>query len=398
MSLTARNSAGQDDEIKTGYITVSAAKLSSGPIAAYYLEEASGTKVVDASGNGNDGVLSCNNTADPTCSGMRTTNGKFGRALSFDGVDDWVTVNDSAALDLTNGMTLEAWVYPTAISGNSTVLVKENTPNSVYYLYANTSDDSSNTPLGGGVFAGQYQFAHGGSTLPINAWTHLAVTYDGATERLYVNGAQVASKAQTGSMTVSSGVLRIGGNSIWGEFFKGRIDEIRIYNRALKAEEIKTDMNTAGGRLLGDQQTGSNTDTISQGTAKAFRQKADKTGMITSLLVYVTSGSTALVAGLYSNNNGRPGTLLAQGTLSSPKAGTWNAVPVPATSITAGTVYWIAILSPGGILQVSNKVGGGSEPSITSPTTTTTLPSPSWWPSGGTPSYDGPLAGYGAGY
>ena len=247
VSLTARNSAGQDDEIKTGYITVSAAKVSMvGQSPPTNLEEASGTKVVDASGNGNHGVLSCNNTANPTCSvAARTTSGKFGRALSFDGVDDWVTVNDSAALDLTNGMTLEAWVYPTAISGNRTVLVKENTPNSVYYLYANTSDDSSNTPLGGGVFAGQYQFAHGGSTLPINVWTHLAVTYDGATERLYANGAQVASKAQTGSMTVSGGVLRIGGNSIWGEFFKGRIDEIRIYNRALKAEEIKTDMNTA---------------------------------------------------------------------------------------------------------------------------------------------------------
>ena len=333
----------------------------------------------------------------------QVSNGKFGQALSFDGSSNWVTIPDSDSLDLTTGMTLEAWVYPTSISGNRTVLVKENAPNSVYYLYANTSDDSLNTPLGGGVFASQYQFTHGGSTLATNAWSHVAVTYDGAIERLYVNGTQVASKAQAGSMGGSTGALRIGGNSLWGEFFKGSIDEVRIYNRALSATEIKTDMTTAVAtspalsRLLGDQQMGTKTDTISKGTAKAFQKKADKTGSVTNLSVYVTSGSTALVAGLYTNNNGRPGTRLAQGTLSSPKAGTWNTVPLPATAVTAGNIYWIALLSPSGILQISAQVGGTSQPSETSPATTrTTLPS-TWWTTG-TPSYDGPLAGYGTGY
>jgi hypothetical protein len=70
------------------------------------------------------------------------------------------------------------------------------------------------------------------------------MTYDGATLRMFVNGAQVSSRALTGSAVVTSGALRIGGNSVWGEYFRGLIDEVRIYNRALTASEIQTDMNT----------------------------------------------------------------------------------------------------------------------------------------------------------
>ena len=46
-----------------------------------------------------------------------------------------------------------------------------------------------------------------------------------------------------GSITASTGALRIGGNTVWGEYFAGLIDEVRIYNRALTAAELTTDMN-----------------------------------------------------------------------------------------------------------------------------------------------------------
>ena len=78
--------------------------------------------------------------------------------------------------------------------------------------------------------------------MPLNAWTHLATTFDGAVVRLYVNGALAASTSVSGSMAASTGVLRIGGNSIWGEWFAGLIDEVRVYNRALSAGEIQQDM------------------------------------------------------------------------------------------------------------------------------------------------------------
>jgi len=54
----------------------------------------------------------------------------------------------------------------------------------------------------------------------------------------------VATAAQTGAIATSSGPLRIGGNAVWGEYFQGRIDEVRIYSRALSQTEIQTDMNT----------------------------------------------------------------------------------------------------------------------------------------------------------
>jgi hypothetical protein len=60
-----------------------------------------------------------------------------------------------------------------------------------------------------------------------------------------VNGVQVASRAQTGKIAVANGALRIGGNNSYAnEFYKGLIDEVRIYNRARTAEQITSDMNT----------------------------------------------------------------------------------------------------------------------------------------------------------
>src|SRR5206468_1976304 len=84
----------------------------------------------------------------------------------------------------------------------------------------------------------------GPSALPLNIWSHVAVTFDGATMRLYVNGAQVASQAAAGAIAASNGALRIGGNAVWGEYFRGLIDEVRIYNRPLSGGEIQTDMGT----------------------------------------------------------------------------------------------------------------------------------------------------------
>jgi hypothetical protein len=73
--------------------------------------------VVDASGKGNTGAIS---------GATWITQGRFGKALSFDGVNDWVTINDAASLDLTTSMTLEAWVYPTVnMTQWATVVLKE---------------------------------------------------------------------------------------------------------------------------------------------------------------------------------------------------------------------------------------------------------------------------------
>ena len=107
VSLTAPGPGGTNTKTQSAYITVSSAGgggNNAGLVGAYNFEEASGSTVVDASGKGNTGTIS---------GATRITQGRFGKALSFDGVNDWVTINDTASLDLTTGMTLEAWVYPT---------------------------------------------------------------------------------------------------------------------------------------------------------------------------------------------------------------------------------------------------------------------------------------------
>ena len=86
-----------------------------GLVAAYGFSEGSGTTVADISGNGNTGTIA----------GATWTTGRFGQALSFDGVNDWVTVNDANSLDLTDGMTLEAWINPTALSGWQSAIIKD---------------------------------------------------------------------------------------------------------------------------------------------------------------------------------------------------------------------------------------------------------------------------------
>jgi Ca2+-binding RTX toxin-like protein len=194
--------------------------------------------VSDASGLGNHGTVQ---GAVPVAAGK-------GGALLFDGIDDSVVVADSASLDLTTGMTIEAWVNPAVVDGLNgweTVVLKEGAEARVccsnllsYALYAH---DAAAGPAGY-IRSGVDQGIHTTPAIPAGAWTHLATTYDGANLRIYVNGALAATRGLTGAIAVGVGPLRIGGNNAFpGEFFKGLIDEVKVYNRALSAAEINAD-------------------------------------------------------------------------------------------------------------------------------------------------------------
>ena len=203
-----------------------------GLVAAYGFDEASGATVTDASGNGRTGTLT---------GATRTTSGRFGGALSFDGINDWVTVPDNNALDLTTGITMSAWVNPTAIgSAFRTVLMKERPGGLIYTLYAGDGTGKAS----GHVFTSSEQRVNGTVNTPVGSWTHLATSWDGTTLRLYVNGVQAATRAVSGTLRTSTGELRIGGNAVWSEWFAGRIDDVRLYSRALSVAEIQGDMAT----------------------------------------------------------------------------------------------------------------------------------------------------------
>ena len=228
LSARARDAAGNQTTATPVSVTV-ANGGNGGLVAAYGFNEGTGTVAQSAVGS-----------FPGTINEAAWTTGQFGAALSFDGINDWVTVTDANALDLTTGMTLQAWVYPTAASGVRDILIKEGTGVDIYNLYARNGQGQPES----NVFAGSSNRWATGPTLALNTWSHVAGTYDGLTVRLFVNGLQVGNTAYTGTIGTSAGVLRIGGNSLWGEFFQGRLDELRIYNRALSAAELQADMTT----------------------------------------------------------------------------------------------------------------------------------------------------------
>jgi Concanavalin A-like lectin/glucanases superfamily len=204
-------------------------------VAAYSFDAGSGSTLADVSGNGNSGTV-----ANATWS----VSGKYGSALSFNGSSARVTIPDAASLHLTSGMTLEAWVDPTTVNGNWRDVVYKG--DDKYYLMATSC--CSGRPVAGAIVGGSYGEAYGTASLAANGWTFLTATYDGSAVRLYVNGTQVASTAKTGNIATSTNPLTLGSDPVYGQYFAGLIDNVRVYNTALTAAQIQTDMTTPSRR------------------------------------------------------------------------------------------------------------------------------------------------------
>ena len=209
-------------------------------VAAYSFNEGTGATVADASGTGNAGT---------TTSTTWSTSGKNAGALSFNGTSSIVNIPDSASLHLSTGMTLEAWVRPTTVSNAWRDVIYKG--NDIYFLEATST--TSSRPAGGITVGTSDTVTYGTAALAVNTWTHLALTYDGANLRLYVNGTQASSAARTGTIATSTNALQIGGDSLFGQRFAGLIDDVRVYNNALTAAQITTDMNTAVGAVADTQ-------------------------------------------------------------------------------------------------------------------------------------------------
>lgn len=234
-SLVARVVYGAGSTLDSTPVSISVGTPNS-LVAAYSFDEGTGATVTDASGNGNTGAIS----------GATWSTGKYGNALTFNGTSAMVTIPDSAALDLSTGMTLEAWVNPTVVSSAWRDVIYKGDE---YYFLEATSTQGQVPSAGGTLGNTGIQAVYGAAALVPNTWTHLATTYDGTTLRLYVNGVQASSAVVTGNIPTSAYPLQIGGNNIYGQFFAGQIDDVRVYNKARTLAQIQSDMNTRVGAV-----------------------------------------------------------------------------------------------------------------------------------------------------
>ena len=202
-----------------------------GLVGYWAMEEGSGTTITDSSPPANDGTLH----GDATWA----TPGRVGaHALALDGSGDYALVPDDDCLDITNAITLAAWVKPGQQATQD--LVKKATSGSVDgYEVSLASGTSTMKPFF--RLNGSYRI-DATTSYPYdgNTWFHVAATYDGTTMRIYYNGVQEGSGVpglpSIASNTVS---LSIGAQNDGTRAFKGALDEVRVYNRALSATEIE---------------------------------------------------------------------------------------------------------------------------------------------------------------
>jgi hypothetical protein len=194
-------------------------------VGHWRFDEASGSLATDASGNHNPGTL----VNSPT-----RVSGKLGTgALQFSAASQqYITVANSSSLNSpVRSITIAAWVNATDWSGNRRILQKGNSDNQ-YRLLAE-----------GGVLKFHL---NGVDTLtaplpPTATWVHVAATWEGSTMTIYTNGVTQTSAGAGGTLATTSDPLAIArknGSGVSGDYFNGRLDDVRIYNRALSGLEI----------------------------------------------------------------------------------------------------------------------------------------------------------------
>lgn len=237
---------GHIDEVRTWSVARTQANIKddmfrhistgTGLVSSYQMSNGSGTTITDNSGNGNTATLSAGATwvASPIQSA--------GNAIDFDGIDDDVIIPHHSSLNITSAITLEAWVYATKNTGVQNVMAKSSAAENYGYIFPRTDNGWANLSL--------YLFIGGGwrvlsAAYPsLNAWHHVAATYDGATMTIYIDGALAASMPQTGSIATNNAPLELGvQNGYPAEFFGGRADEFRIWNVARTQGQIQAGMN-----------------------------------------------------------------------------------------------------------------------------------------------------------
>ncbi len=196
--------------------------------------DVSGTTVLDQSGNGNNGT---------TVNSPKQVPGKLAQALSFNGTSQYVSVPYSASL-APPVVSVSAWAYYNSVPGNSDIVVRPYRASGWTSPYVSYNIHGSG---GGGwvlwnVAVGGTLHQVPGPVISIHKWYHFVGTYDGTTLRFYVNGALYGTTPASGVIDYTGGNEPTdigGGGNANNQDFPGIIDDVRIYDRALSASDVK---------------------------------------------------------------------------------------------------------------------------------------------------------------
>jgi len=223
-----------------------------GLVGYWNFDEGTGQIAYDNSDNNNDGTLggtSSIETSDPvwtTPTSSPSQGGVKGSALSFDGVDDYVDCGNTS--EGTIELTISAWIYRKSEDTFDGIVCHTNGTSATDGWWFSATTIANERIL---ISFDDTDFRPSSCTIPINTWVYVALTYNSVSNELkwYKNGAFLETDDTTGhSITESSAHLKIGvEDSFYGfNSFDGAIDEVRIYNRVLSAEEIRYHYNRGG--------------------------------------------------------------------------------------------------------------------------------------------------------
>lgn len=216
------------------------------PVADYQLEQLmwNGTagEVEDSSGHGLHGravpVSGNYPTADGSLPALAGDPGTC-RYGEFNGPSrGYLQVADSSLLDLPDALTVTAWIYPTSLpTGGDLYSIVSKDENFEFHL-------ASNRRIYWWWGGGSRALYTGNNAVALNAWNHVAITYESGAQKIYVNGVEQASASVTGPLTLNNDPLLIGSDLSYNtRNFRGRIDEVKIYDAALSATQLNAVMN-----------------------------------------------------------------------------------------------------------------------------------------------------------
>ena len=214
-------------------------------LAYYKMDDAAGqTVVLDSSGNNFTGTAANNITS---------ANGKVGNAISFNGTDDFVSSDEDILFQLSNG-TIAVWAYLDSYAatadptfGVAVIISKDDAGWNDDLIFSIGRDDRQETDDEKKLSLTIQQSGEevrrtvfDPTDFPLNSWQHVAVSWGSLGILLYRNGILVDTDTYTGGVVSSGKNLYIGNvQDIAGRFWDGLIDDVRIYDVALSASDIR---------------------------------------------------------------------------------------------------------------------------------------------------------------